>query len=132
MAVGPVEERGFRTLPNAHPQCILILPCDARERERAFSAASLAIVMSVRCTRRRDLPAVIACKHPCGGNTRTVSSLFSWQQCATSRRVNTSAHQTWRTTRTVSSRANVDDGRNFLAFYTDVHGCTRGFPLSAS
>lgn len=87
--------------------------------------------MSVRCARRTDLPAVIACKHSCGGNTtKDVSSLFYplfQQPCATSRRVNISAHQTRRTPgRWLSSRADVDGGRNFLAFYTDVHGCTRG------
>lgn len=62
---------------------------------------SLAIVMSVRCARRRDLPAVIACKHPCGGNTTKDVSLLFYplfpQPCATSRRVNISAQQTRRT-----------------------------------
>lgn len=57
-------------------QCILILLCDEREKRARARRPSLAIVMSVRCARRRDLPTVIACKHPCGGNTtKDVSSL---------------------------------------------------------
>lgn len=53
-------------------ECTSPMHSDITLHDARASAASLAIVMSVRCARRRDLPAVIACKHPCGGNTRTV------------------------------------------------------------
>lgn len=59
--------------------------------------SSLAIVMSyVRCARRRDLPAVIVCKHSSTAGTRGPPRLFPTFPVAavraTSRRVNTSAH----------------------------------------
>jgi len=64
--------RGIETLPNAHPNAFWYYVCDAQE-SRARQP-SLAIVMSVRCGRRRDLLAVIACKHPCGEGTRRRTS----------------------------------------------------------
>lgn len=120
------ESRHFRMHIPMHSDITL---CDARESPSARQP-SLAIVMSVRCARRRDLPAVIACKHPCGGNTTedVVSSLFYLFSRSRARRHDELIHPPSRhgghQDDGVSSRADVDGGRNFLAFYTDVHGCT--------
>jgi len=99
--------------------------------------------MSVRCARRRDLPAVIACKHPRTEGARLLFiPLFRRLPRAPSRRVNTSAQQTTETSGdergngmlVLSSecrrrRRRRGERQESLPFHTDVHGCIRRFPL---
>lgn len=73
---------------------------------------SLAIVMSVRCARRRDLLAVIACKHPCGGNTtKDVSSLFYLFSRSRARRHDELIHPARHQTRRTPGRVVLSGGR---------------------